>query len=342
MYTGRTYKLSHLVVWRRHTIIIFALWSAFVTVLYKIMHFHWVAIPWLPVALLGTAVTFIVSFKNNASYGRLWEARKIWGAIVNDSRSWGIMARDFVTDHEAQSPILEADLKAIHKRLLYRHMAWLTALRYQLRQSRGWENMSARVNAQYRKRYFRVPEYNDDLTQQLSNYLSESELEKILLKSNRATHLISLQSNDLKALFGKGLIDNFRHVELQKMLANLYTHQGKCERIKNFPYPRQFATLNLFFTSLFVFLLPFGLLTEFNELGGNFIWLNVAFSTLISWVFFTLEKVGEASENPFEGGANDTPMCALSRTIEIDLREMLDEDKNDIPRPIEPENEILM
>lgn len=126
------------------------------------------------------------------------------------------------------------------------------------------------------------------------------------------------------------------------MLTHLYTHQGKCERIKNFPYPRQSATLNLFFTSLFVFLLPFGLVTEFNDLGGHLVWLNVAFSTLVSWVFVTLEKVGESSENPFEGSANDTPMYAMSRAIEIDLREMLGEDKSQIPSAVELENQILL
>lgn len=184
MYVGRTYKLSHFILWRRYTILVFALWSGLITLMYKLLGYGWIAIPWLPVALLGTAVTFIVSFKNNALYGRLWEARKIWGAIVNDSRSWGIMARDFVTAHRASTPIAESELKGIHKRLLYRHIAWLTALRYQLRQSKSWETTSSKANSEYRRKYFRVPDYKGDLPQRLSGYLSEQELEAVLEKAN--------------------------------------------------------------------------------------------------------------------------------------------------------------
>ena len=51
-------------------------------------------------------------------------------------------------------------------------------------------------------------------------------------------------------------------------------------------------------------------------------------------------KIGESTENPFEGGANDVPITAITRTIEIDLREMLDE--ANIPEPLKPQNKILM
>jgi ion channel-forming bestrophin family protein len=123
-------------------------------------------------------------------------------------------------------------------------------------------------------------------------------------------------------------------------LADLYDQQGKCERIKNFPYPRQFASINLFFIWLFVFLIPFGVLNEFSKLGPYFVWLTIPFSVIVSWVFTSLEKIGESTENPFEGSANDVPITALSRTIEIDLREMLGE--TELPEPLQPVNKILM
>ena len=112
-------------------------------------------------------------------------------------------------------------------------------------------------------------------------------------------------------LFEKGLIDPFRHGEMENMLVNLYEQQGKCERIKNFPYPRQFATLNLHFVWLFAILVPFGLLQEFDKLGDHFVWLTIPFTVLVCWVFLTMEKIGEATENPFEGTPNDVPMAAL-------------------------------
>jgi len=85
----------------------------------------------------------------------------------------------------------------------------------------------------------------------------------VLSNSNPATQLIAEQSRDLRELLEKGLIEDFRHMELEKLLVDLYTQQGKCERIKNFPYPGQFGTLNLIFTRLFINLVPFGMLWEF-------------------------------------------------------------------------------
>ncbi|MBL7763560.1 MAG: hypothetical protein JNL23_09085, partial [Chitinophagaceae bacterium] len=107
-----------------------------------------------------------------------------------------------------------------------------------------------------------------------------------------------------------------------------------------FPYPRQFATINQMFVRCFVFLIPFGMLNEFQKLGEHMIWLTVPFAATVGWIFMAMEKVGESTENPFEGGANDVPITAMTRTIEIDLREMLDE--KDLPPAISPVNSILM
>jgi putative membrane protein len=296
-----------------------------------------ISLPWLPIALVGTAVAFVVGFKNNATYGRVWEARQIWGSIINTSRSWGIMAKDFITSPDRS--INANELNDIHTRLIYRHIGWLTALRFQLREPRGWENLTRNYNAEYRKHYS-IPEHETKMEDEIARFLSHEELTYILTKKNRATQLIHLQSNDLRKLREAGLIDGFRHIEMENLLVNLYEQQGKCERIKNFPYPRQFATLNLYFVWLFCLLVPFGLLQEFDKLGDHFVWLTIPFSILVSWVFLTMEKIGEATENPFEGTPNDVPIAALTRNIEIDLREMLDE-KN-IPSPSQAVNNILM
>ena len=148
-----------------------------------------------------------------------------------------------------------------------------------------------------------------------------------------------MQSAQLKYLLDIGLIEDFRHIELEKMLVEFYTQQGASERIKNFPYPRQYVTLNKWFIVIFIFLIPLGMLQEFEKLGGNLIWLCIPFSALSSWIFTTMEKIGESSENPFEGSANDVPITTMSRTIEIDLREMYGEAT--IPPAIKPHNNIL-
>lgn len=327
MHAGRNYSLKEVTLWTRRETAVFLLVAAVPTLLYAVMGWTWLTISWLPIAMVGTAVAFITGFKNNASYARLWEARQIWGSIVNGSRSWGILVLDFVGDSPA------------HRRLLYRHMAWTTALRFQLRESRTWENMHRRHNVEYHKNYV-VPEWTSKLEDELPQLLDPAEASYVLSKKNRATHLIALQSRDLRELVEQGALTEFRQIELQRLLEQFYDAQGKCERIKNFPYPRQFATLNLFFVWLFIVLVPFGLLPEFQKLGDVFVWVTIPAGVIVAWVFHTMDKIGESSENPFEGGPNDVPISALCRTIEIDLREMLDE--TDIPEAAKPVGNILM
>ena len=339
MHSGKNFGLGEAILWTRHDIYKYVIIATVPTVIFEAFHFQWLALPWLPIALIGTAVAFLIGFKNNATYDRLWEARMIYGAIVNSSRIWGMMVKTYITNKHVQQPLTASELKSIHQRLIYRHIAWLTAMRHQLRQPRAWETMENKNNVEY-KQFFTVPEHEISLEDDLAPFLSAPDKAYVLSKKNRATHLITQQAEDLKELLNKGLIEDFRHIELQGVLADLYDHQGKCERIKNFPYPRQFATLNLYFVWLFVILLPFGMMQEFEKMGHHLTWLTIPFSVLVAWVFHTMDKIGESSENPFQAGANDVPISALSRTIEIDLREMLDE--TDLPKPVEAKNNILM
>jgi putative membrane protein len=129
MHTGKYYRLGQALNWTKKQIVLFTIIAFTPTFLYEVAGFKFLTIPWLPVALIGTALAFVIGFKNNASYDRLWEARKIWGAIVNSSRTWGIMVRDFISKTSEINTINEAELSNIHKRLIYRHLAWLTALR---------------------------------------------------------------------------------------------------------------------------------------------------------------------------------------------------------------------
>ncbi|MBO9660292.1 MAG: hypothetical protein J7527_15840, partial [Chitinophagaceae bacterium] len=215
----------------------------------------------------------------------------------------------------------------------------LTALRYQLREQRAWETARMKPsNIRYAKLYT-IEEWDGKLEERLRAYVSEEDGNYILSKKNRATHLLGLQSAQLKTLKVQGLVEPLDYVEMEKLLVDMYDLQGRCERIKNFPYPRQFATISQMLTRLFVSLVPFGVLNEFHKLGEWQLWLAVPFAATVGWIFLTLERVGEYTENPFEGGANDVPITSISRTIEIDLLEMIDE--ANIPPAVGPVNKIL-
>lgn len=126
MHIGKKYSLLEFIVWTRRDIYLMIIFSTIPTVLFQLLDWKWLGIPWIPVALVGTAAAFIVGFRNTQTYNRLWEARQIYGGIVNTSRTWGI----FVTSY------VHLDDKQIRE-LINRHIAWMTALRFQLRQKNG-------------------------------------------------------------------------------------------------------------------------------------------------------------------------------------------------------------
>lgn len=339
MHSGSNYSFKEVVLWTRRDIYKILVIAAVPTACFKLLGWTWLAVPWMPIALLGTAVAFVVGFKNNASYDRLWEGRRIWGAIVNASRGFAILVKDYITNKHAAKPLSDAELQAIKEQFMNRHFAWLTALRFGLREKRTWEAIYKSHNAEYKDKWFSVAEHNNDLEAELGKYLSPAELQHIITKTNKAAQIVALQSEHLRKLQEQGYIDDFRHMELEKSLLEFYNQQGAAERIKNFPYPRQYATINLYFIRIFILMLPLGMLEEFDKMGNHLVWLAVPFTTLAGWVFTTMEKIGEASESPFEGSSNDVPITTMSRGIEIDLREIMN--MGNVPPPIKPENNIL-
>jgi putative membrane protein len=304
-------------------------------------------------AVIGTAVAFIVGFRNNASYGRIWEARKIWGGIVNTSRTWGMKTKDMVSNKHAKNPRSDEELHLIRTRLIHRHIAWMAALRYAMRSPKPWEDFDKdKTNTEW-LHMLNIPEKKTPLEEEIDGLIDPEEKKYILGKSNKATALLFQQSKDLHQLHEDGLIWEFSFLDLENILQELFTLQGKSERIKNFPYPRQFATLSSVFITIFIVLIPFAVLPEFHKIGLSlsgdfpiiskfFVWLAVPFCAAISWVFYTMERIGKVGENPFEGTANDVPISTIARGIEIDLREMLDEDQGSIPKQYEQDLDIQM
>jgi putative membrane protein len=326
-------------------------WTRFETMFFFIMitslvafsyflDLSWIKIPWTPLALIGTAVAFVIGFQNNAAYGRIWEARKIWGGIVNTSRTFGTYIQAMVSNEHTNTPVSEEQLQQEIKTLTYRHIAWMNALRHSMRASKPWETtVKHKTNQEWN---IRPPELDTTLEADLEPYISESDYNYLQTKNNKQTDLLYLQTHHIKKLKDQGIIWEFSFLELEAIIKELYSLQGKSERIKNFPYPRHFATLNHFFMWIFVLLLPLALIPQFAEIGSEmltknpylgkyFVWFTIPFYVIVAWVFYTMERLGRTGENPFEGTANDVPISTISRGIEIDLRQNLGELDEDIP-----------
>lgn len=275
----------------------------------------------------------------------MWEARKIWGGIVNDSRAWGMMVDGFVTDLFAENKLSGDEIEKIKQRLIYRHIGWLYAHRSQLLVVTSWEHASqgghvGRTAEMYQKK-FGIGLVDDEVTKiELKNYLPADEHDRLIAAKNTATQIINEQSRDLRELRKQGVIEDFRHMEMTNVLRTFYALQGKNERIKKFPLPRQYANLSRYFVGIFIAILPFSMIPELLKIGDMGIWLAAPITALVGWVYVMMEIVGDYTENPFQGMANDIPMLSLCRTIEIDLRQMLEE--TELPAPIEAKNGILM
>ncbi|MCV6629506.1 MAG: hypothetical protein OIF50_06570, partial [Flavobacteriaceae bacterium] len=161
-----------------------------------------------------------------------------------------------------------------------------------------------------------APEYTTPLEEAIAPYLTPEDKAYLSHKSNKQTALLYLQSQHLKDLKEKGMLWEFSFLEMEALLQELFSLQGKSERIKNFPFPRQYATINHFFMWLLLLILPMALVPQFAEIGMEivekhswwgtyFVWLSIPFYTVVAWIFHTMERIGRTGENPFEGTSND-------------------------------------
>jgi putative membrane protein len=318
-----------------------AAWAFVVFLLYAYGDLRFLRIPFLPIATIGTAVAFYIGFKNNSAYERFWEGRKIWGGIVNESRSWATSVMSYIgPGHD------DAQWKELRRELIYRQLAWINALRLQLRKTSRFFNRPAPSTKRRLERHADV--MRNEWDTELAPFLDDEELAQTKSEANAAAQLLRRQAAELAQLLGEKKLDLFHQIAMMEVIRELYALQGKCERIKNTPFPRQYAEYSRIFTRAFVISVPFGLLDVFGD------HVDAALSTLetlapvvpmilaaaaIHWVFVTMESIGDSSEDPFERSMNDVPMNALCRTIEIDLREMLGE--TDLPAKEKPADGVL-
>lgn len=349
MYTQRRFPFKSVLIWTRREIFFFTFFSAIVTIAYELLQIKWLQVPLAPVGIIGTAVAFMVGFQNNAAYDRIWEARKIWGGIVNTSRSLIITVKDsFYIHNNTEAKDETEELRTI----THRHIAWLTALRYALRTKKPWEasyeDMHSKVSFKYN-----VPENMSTLEDELAPNLSKDEFDYVMDRDNKPNAIMSLQSKHLRRMTDEKKIWDFSLLNLQSMLQELTTQQGKAERIKNFPYPKQYGSIGYHFVHIFMWLLPMAIIPSFAEMGGEiansnqfigdyFVWLSIPFTTIVIWVFNTMLRIGLAGENPFEGSPNDVPISNISRGITRDILQIIDEDPANIPEPFENINHVQM
>lgn len=237
-------------------------------------------IPFSIPAFLGTAISLLLSFKLSQSYERWWEARKIWGAIVNDSRSLVLQLKQFCV-HENHTLI---------KVIGNRQIAWCYALTDYLRKTNDHNN--------------------------LEKYLADAEYSKLDTSQHFPLELLDRHAGDLRKLQSEQEINTFQQIQLDNTLVRLCKSMGQAERIKNTVFPKLYRLFLKMFIYLFVIILAIAL----EELRYYY---EVPLLILITMSFLLLEKTALMLQDPFENKPNDTPMSSISRSIEINISDLL-------------------
>lgn len=308
MIVSRKLKWNHIIYYTRFKLLYFVVLSVGVFALHKYIKIPSLNIPFNAVATLSTALAIYLGFKNNNAYERWWEARKIWGLIVNYSRSWAREVLTMILPNGNQGE----ELSKLQHRLLYRHIAFVNALRVFLRKQHDYNKSNITELVEVSNGY-----------DEIKKFISEKEYGEAMTKKNPPNYLLQLQGDDLKTAFENGWLTDFRFIKLSETLTEFNNHQGMSERIKNTPLPRPYSFFSRVFVTIHGTLIPFAFIEELD-------WVNIPLSILINFVFLALDYVGERTEDPFENRMDDTPLTAISQTVEENVKEMY----GDIDLPI--------
>ncbi len=253
-------------------------------------------IPEMPIAIpafIGTAISVILSFKISQSYDRWWEARKIWGSIVNDSRTLVLQLQSFVNSSQSEEI----------RQIAYRQIAWCFSLGQSLR--------------------------GLDATKNLNKFISDSDLRYITTHNNKPLALLQLNALQITKLRENGHLELFSHVQINNTLVAFSNHMGMAERIKTTIFPHTYRLFLHFFIYIFVVTLSISL----GDIDSIF---EIPLLLVISSAFFLLEKSATHLQDPFSNVPTDTAMTTIATTIEINIKQLLNE--KDVPEPLPPQS----
>ncbi|GAA4400084.1 bestrophin family protein [Nibrella viscosa] len=252
----------------------------------------------VPVSILGTTLAFFIGFRNNNAYGRWWEARMIWGELVNNSRSYAAEVLNLLSTNDSSFKD-EDELKLIQRDLIYNEIGFVYALKTHLRKQ--------------------------PIEKEAKRFFSEKDWEEIAWQQNIPNAILLQISRKLRHCFDMGYTDVHQYIQFDRKINVFFDILGKCERIKNTIFPRQYDYFAKMTFYVFLTMLPFSLVEHTK-------WLTIPVTMLIGFVFAVLTTIGQRIETPFENDINDTPMSSISKTIEINLRQMLGE-REGLPTP---------
>ncbi len=272
----------------KYQVIMVTIYGLLIEVIYQNFHITNISIPMTVPTVLGTIISLLLAFRSNQAYDRWWEARIIWGAIVNDSRTLARQVLFLIED-----PFDPDGIKPFKQRMINRQIAWCFALGKGLRK--------------------------DDPMPMIRKFVSEEEQEFVNDFDNKHIGLLQLHARDMNNALKQGWVNPYQQVEIDKTITRLCDSMGKCERIKNTVFPSTYSLYIHLALNFFILLLPFGLVDLFG-------FLMVPVLVVITACFFLIEKMAIHLQDPFENKPTDTPVLTIARNIERDLKQMISEE----------------
>lgn len=177
-----------------------------------------------PLTLFGFVLALFLGFKNNASYDRFWEGRKLWGALLNTSRSLTRQALTLKNRKESSVSVPEF-IKLLG--------AFIFALKHQLRGTDAHEDLKERLN--------------------------EDQLKIVSAAKYKPAVIMRLLAEWVQKAKEEGSIDTIQQARFDENFDKLSDIVGGCERIVSTPLPYSYRVLLHRTVYIYCFLLPFGL-----------------------------------------------------------------------------------
>ena len=286
MYIDKKLGIINLLTYSWRTQLIILLVVSLTSICYLGFLHEYVRLSGVLITVLGTAISFFIGFINSQAYGRWWEARKIWGAIVNDSRSFCRMVMTFIDKKED-----DVNIKLFKKLMIHRHLAFIILLRDRLR---------------------------DQNTGEESKYLSSDDQSKLKGQSHKSNAILTLHGKDLNNAEEIKYLDVFRMTQINQMLNRFSDSMGQSERIKLTIFPIYYSTLIK--VSIWIYMIIFSM--QMSSVVGYW---SILFSYLVGNVFILTYQAGQSLMNPFELKPSGTPIATITRAIEINLLEQIGE-----------------
>lgn len=227
MIVDRRRGLRQLFIESLPTLVALFAWDVVVVVCFQLLHRPWMEQPTLPYTLIGSALALFLGARNNNANARWWEARTLWGAVVNNTRS---LARQCASILGGTRPDLARAIAA------YAH-----ALRTGLSRDK-------------------LP---DDRTDEL---LPPELRARIAGRTNRANAILHELGREIVAAGAARGVDGALVASLDRILSDLANAQGGLERIRNTPLFIQYAVLPRIFARIFCLVLPLSMVQDLGWL----------------------------------------------------------------------------